>query len=73
MPEAKYHAAVKQLKKQLILTALEEAKRQLHRGRAGPGSSRQLSAPVDSQSGVADFDSLRPHSSQRGKIWDGLG
>jgi DNA-binding NtrC family response regulator len=26
MPEAKYHAAVKQLKKQLILTALEEAK-----------------------------------------------
>ena len=52
MTEAKYHAAVKELKKQLILRRCRANPRQLRR--CGPHSRRasQLSAPPDPQSGI---------------------
>ena len=47
MTEAKYHAAVKELKKQLILDAVEQTQGKLCRRGAHSGRASELFAPVD--------------------------
>ena len=66
MQEAKYHLAVTQLKKQLILTALEEAKGNYTEAARILGVHANYLHRLVRNLELADFDSFLPDSSRRG-------
>ena len=50
MHEGKYHASVKELKKQLILDAVEQTRGNYVEAAANSGRASELPAPADSES-----------------------